>query len=61
MTTLSKAEIEAYAVKIAEPNFGVWSIKTMIGCLPKAGLEAVINRAAEIARESGEMESNDLP
>ena len=47
------AEIESYAVQIAEPDFETASIEPLIGHLGDADFEAVMNRAAEISRERG--------
>ncbi|WMT79499.1 hypothetical protein [Bradyrhizobium sp. Ash2021] len=53
MTKLNPTEIEAYAVQMADPDFDLSSIETLIGHLPEREFEAVFDRAAEISREYG--------
>jgi len=54
--SITPLEIEAYAVKMAEPSFEVSeaSIGALIGHLDPDDLNAVLDRSAEIAREHGE-------
>jgi hypothetical protein len=49
--TITQSEIEAFAVQIAEPDFKTESIEPLIGHLYGADVSAVLDRAAEIARE----------
>ena len=52
---ITPQEIETLALKIAEPDFVVShaSLDPLIGHLDVADFDAVLHRAAEIARESG--------
>jgi hypothetical protein len=52
---ITPAEIEAYAVQIAKPDFLISkaSIEPLIGHLGDAEFKAVMGRAAEISRERG--------
>lgn len=50
---INAAEIESYASQISEPDFEIAAIEPLIGHLSDAEIEAVIDRAAAIARERG--------
>jgi hypothetical protein len=63
MTNLNPTELETFAVQIADPAFDPSSIESLIGHLGEIEFEAVIDRAIEIARCSGEAvlsEADDL-
>jgi hypothetical protein len=60
-TVISPSEIETFAMRIAEPDFDLSTIETLIGHLPERYFDAVIDRAAEIARgEAAIAEADDL-
>jgi hypothetical protein len=52
---LTEAEIEAFAVQIAEPDFEIShaALDPLIGHLDPADFDAVMDRAQEIARAQG--------